>query len=130
MPQGAPWDTCPIKTLLKVVEGLLAVKLLFRYHFHINATDKVGIGHSMWRRVVYPSGSFIPPSLFQLWSSLFSLGLHEMLSALFLFPSLGRRSPWSLLTSSGQIMQAILRLNPLRSSDPPHTYNKKKMKKY
>ena len=47
-------------------KGLLAVELLFRGHFHINATDKVGVGRWMRRWKVCPLGKFLPPSLFPL----------------------------------------------------------------
>ena len=82
-------------------KGLLAVELLFRGHFHINATDKVGVGRWMRRWEVCPLGNFLPPSLFPLVSFLLSLGLHKILTVLILLPSSSGRNPQSLFTSLG-----------------------------
>ena len=47
--------------------GLLAVELLFRCYFHVNAVDMVGVGYSMRRLKVYLSRNFLshplPPQL-------------------------------------------------------------------
>ena len=98
---GIPKDTCPIKTLLKVVEGATAVKLLFKGHFHINAADKVGVGHSMRRGEVFPLGNFLPPSLPPSLSLFLSLELHRTPIVLILFPSSSGRNPRSLFTPLG-----------------------------
>ena len=38
----------------------VTVKLLFRSHFPINTVDKVGAGHSMWRRKLFFRRNFLP----------------------------------------------------------------------
>ena len=70
-------------------KGLLAMKLLFRGHLHINATDKVGVWHSMRKGEVYPPGNFLTPSLPSSLSLLLSLEHHKTPIALILFPSSG-----------------------------------------
>ena len=102
MSQGISQDTCSIKTLLKVVEGAAkGVKLLFRGHFHINATDKIGVGHWMRRWEVYASGNFLSPSLPSWLSLLLSLGLYRISIVLILLFSSSRRSLLSSLTLLG-----------------------------
>ena len=66
MPPSVLKDTCPINTLLKVIESLIAIQLLFRGHFLINAIDKVGAGHSMWRRKLFLPRNFLDPLLLPL----------------------------------------------------------------
>ena len=70
-------------------------------HFHINATDKVGVGHSIWRWEVYPLGNSLPPSFPPSLSLLLSLELHMTPIVLILFPSSGEWNPRSLFTHSG-----------------------------
>jgi len=65
------------------------VKLLFRGYFLINATDKVGAGHSIRRRKVFLPGNFLLSSLPPLLSLLLTLEHHKMPIVLILLPSLG-----------------------------------------
>ena len=69
------------------------MKLLFRGYFHINAADKVGVGHSMRRGEVYPPGNFLPPSLPPSLSLLLTLEHHRTPIVLILFPSSGGQNP-------------------------------------
>ena len=54
--------------------GYLSHQNPSRGHFHINATDEVGVGHWMWKWKVSPLRNFLLPTLFQLISLLLSLG--------------------------------------------------------
>ena len=68
---------------------MLALKLLFKGHFLINAADKVGARHSMRRREVFLPRNFLllslPPSL----PLLLTLEHHKTPIVLTPFPSLG-----------------------------------------
>ena len=91
----------PSKLYWRWWKGLLVVKLLFRGYFLIDASDKVGVGHSMQRREVFLPGNFLllslPPSppLFH------TLEHHKTSIVLILFPSLGGWNSRSIFISSG-----------------------------
>ena len=91
----------PSKLYWRWWKWLLAVNLPFRDHFHINATDKVGVWHWMQRWKVYHSENFLPPSLPTSLSLLLSWGIHMIQIVLILLFSSGGRSPWSSFTFLG-----------------------------
>ena len=90
------------------LKGLLVVKLLFRYYFHINVIDLVGVGHSMRRWEVYLSRNFPSHTLFPLQFFPLFLGFHKILIALPILPSSGQWNSRSLFNPSGWFMKATL----------------------
>ena len=77
------------------------MKLLFKGHFLINAVDKVGARHSMWRRKLFLLGNFLPSSLPLSLPLFLTLEHHKMPIVLTMLPSSDGRNLQNVFVSLG-----------------------------
>ena len=75
------------------------MKLLFKRHFLINVVDKVGVGHSMWRRKLFLLENFLPSSLPSSLPLFLTLEHHKVPIVLTILPSLGEWNLWNAFVS-------------------------------